>query len=51
VSREPRDEPPPGSAEERAQDLRALKLFVLWLGGCAAIAALFLLFAIYLDWV
>ena len=44
-------EPEPGSAEERAQDLRALKLIVLWLGGCAAIGALYLLLAIRLDWV
>jgi hypothetical protein len=43
-------EPAPGSPEERAQDLRTLKIFVVWLGGCAAIAALFLVFAIWLDW-
>jgi hypothetical protein len=44
-------EPPPGSPEERARDLRALKFIVLWLGGCAAAAALLLLFAIWLDWI
>jgi len=44
-------EPAPGSAEERAGDLRTLKFFVIWLGGCAAVAALLLVLAIYLDWV
>jgi hypothetical protein len=47
----PRGEPPPGSAEERAADLRTLKIFVIWLGGCAAVAAILLLIAIRLDWV
>ena len=47
----PAPEPEPGSPEERAADLRTLKLFVFWMGGCAALAALFLVLAIYLDWV
>jgi hypothetical protein len=51
VSLVPEDEPEPGSPEERARDLRTLKFFVFWIGGCAAIAALLLLLAIYLDWV
>jgi hypothetical protein len=42
--------PPPLTEEERAADRRALKVLVLWLGGCAAIAAVFLVVAIYLDW-
>ena len=46
-----REEPAPGSAKERAGDLRTLKLFVLWLGGCAAVASLLLVFAIWLDWI
>ncbi len=44
-------DPAPGSDEERAADLRTLKVFVLWLGGCAFVGGLLLVFAIYLDWV
>ena len=51
MSESGRGDPPPGSQEERAQDIRALKIFLLWIGGCAAVAAIFLLFAIWLDWV
>jgi hypothetical protein len=47
----PPSEPAPGSPEERAADVRALKIFVLWLGGCAALGALYLVLAIWLDWV
>lgn len=43
--------PTPLSPEEAAADRRSLKLLVFWLGGCAFIGALYLLFAIWLDWV
>ena len=45
------DLPPPLSPEEAAADRRSLKVLVLWLGGCAFVGALYLLFAIWLDWV
>ena len=43
--------PLPGSPEERAADFRALKLFAIWFACCAAIAALFLALAIWVDWI
>jgi len=43
--------PDPVSESERAEDRRALKGIVFWLVGCSIAAVLFLLFAIYLDWV
>lgn len=43
--------PSPLSPEEAAADRRSLKLLVFWLGGCAFVGALYLLFAIWLDWV
>ncbi len=43
--------PPPDSAAERAADLRTLKILLAWLGGCAFLAALYLTFAIWLDWI
>ena len=45
------DEPAPGSPEERAADFRALKVFAIWFACCAAIAALFLALAIWVDWI
>ncbi len=49
--RETPPEPPPGSDAERAADLRTLKILLGWLGGCALLAALYLTFAIWLDWI
>jgi hypothetical protein len=43
--------PSPLSPEEAAADRRSLKVLVIWLGGCAFVGALYLLFAIWLDWV
>lgn len=43
--------PPPLSEEERAADQRALKWIVGWLGGCAFLGGLYLVFAIWLDWI
>ena len=43
-------EPAPGSPEERAADLHALKVFAIWFGCCAAIAALYLALSIWIDW-
>ncbi|MBL8843580.1 MAG: hypothetical protein JNL90_18815 [Planctomycetes bacterium] len=48
---DPAREPPPGSDAERAADLRTLKILLGWLGGCAMVAALYLTFAIWLDWI
>ena len=45
-------EPPaPESAEERRGDRRALKVIVIWFCVCATLAALYLVLAIYVDWV
>ena len=46
----PGAEPAPGSPEERAADLRALKVFAIWFACCAAIAALYLALSIWIDW-
>ncbi|MBM4016253.1 MAG: hypothetical protein FJ293_14990 [Planctomycetes bacterium] len=43
--------PEPLSAAERAADQRSLRLLVGWLGGCALLGSLYLVFAIWLDWV
>lgn len=53
------DAPPPGVAREpgalseaeRAADRRSLVVIVAWLGGCAFLGALYLVLAIWLDWV
>jgi len=47
----PPSAPSPLTAEEQAADRRSLKVLVCWLGGCAFVGALYLLFAIWLDWV
>jgi hypothetical protein len=41
----------PLSSAERAADQRSLKLIVGWLGGCALLGGVYLVFAIWLDWV
>lgn len=43
--------PAPGSPEERAADRRALKAMLLWFCAMALIAALYLVLAIYVDWI
>ena len=42
--------PAPGSPEERAADRRALKTMLTWFGVMVLIAALYLVFAIFVDW-
>ena len=44
-------DPSPLSDEERAADRRSLKWIVGWLGGCAFFGGLFLVYAIWKDWV
>jgi hypothetical protein len=43
--------PAPGSPEERAADRRALKAMLVWFGVCALLGALYLVLAIYVDWI
>ncbi len=43
--------PEPLSEAERAADQRSLRLLIGWLGGCALLGGLYLVFAIWLDWV
>jgi hypothetical protein len=43
--------PDPGSPEERAADRRALKVMLIWFCVMVTLAALYLVLAIYVDWI
>jgi len=45
------DPRPPGSGDERAEDLRVLKGMLFWLSLWAFAGLLFLILAIWVDWV
>ncbi len=45
------DAPDGSGGETSADDARAFRTIIFWIVGCALLGALFLIFAIWVDWV